>query len=156
MGENVYKNINIEKKEIKVPEFFTKGYQLHYAYHEDWEQIGAILEKYKTKYVIHGPILTINEKMIVKLSDQLTNKLINEKHIQESMSLGITSACDEQKKKLFEMFLRIIPQWLIENHYKDFEKWIVSENGKKTMTKLFSLNGTIKSTEMEVRKILSL
>jgi hypothetical protein len=153
MIKNIEINNNVYEKASDYPEFFIKGFQLNRCYLSDWDDIKKIFESHKVKLNTHGPILTINELQFAKVADQLTNKLKTDKEIIRCINVGITNKTDIEKT-IFTVLLRVFPEYCYQNSVESFKKWVGSKESNKNIQKLFSLNGTIKETKNDIKRIV--
>jgi hypothetical protein len=67
--------------------------------------------------------------------------------------VGITNKTDIEKT-IFTVLLRVFPEYCYQNSVESFKKWVGSKESNKNIQKLFSLNGTIKETKNDIKRIV--
>ena len=119
----------------KLRDWNIKGFQLQMTYFDDWEEMKKTFFLYGLDINIHGPLITLNEAKIVRMSRIITQEL------SEKFNL--------KKKDIFLVILRALPMFARIKAEKEFKIWI--ENNLLQLHEIMK-NGTMKETDKEFEK----
>lgn len=142
----------------RVKDAFTKGFSLNVCYQKHWDWINQTFRDLKLELYKHGPIITINEYKNVKLALQVTKMIKDDPKVRKLAAPSISSDYDDYEKAIernvFLLLLRILPEYCRLYSTSSFINWITNKNNGSEIEELFSVSGTILSTDKEIDKIM--
>ena len=133
----------------QIKDWWIQGFQLNPCYLDDWDEIKSNFSRYGLKINQHGPIITMNELKYVREAVRLTEMLANTSEYRK-----LTSESNERDRKgrVFMLHLSVLPYFARTVSGPMYEKWV--ETPDKFLKEICELNGTMKSRDNEIEKVI--